>query len=146
MDTKYNIGDILIVNSYAEGPFVTSVTKIEVDADGVLYELAWSSKSGHVIKVPEIESDGFSYNIVRKVGNLFDFLLEGSGKESEDSGEESLVTVEDIIKRLQQLEYQKAEVKVKTPYGQRGIDRIETAIKHGDQYDTFIGYYLILGE
>lgn len=146
MNTKYNVGDILIVNSYAEGPFVTSVTKIEVDADGVMYGLDRSSKSGNVIKVPEIESDGFSYNIVRKVGNLFDFLLEDSGEESEASDEESLATVEGLVKVLQQLVDQKAVVKVKTPYGARGIDRIEGAVKHGNQYDTFTGYHLILGE
>lgn len=57
-----------------------------------------------------------------------------------------LGTVEGLIKKLQQLEDQKATIKVKTPYGSAGIVRIQESFKDLNQCKAFRGYWLVLGD
>lgn len=78
MNTKYNVGDILVVSSYYGEIFAASVVKIIIDINNTTYELDYLDKSGTTVKVPETGGDVFFYNIVRKVGNIFDKQLDNT--------------------------------------------------------------------
>ena len=70
MNTKYSIGDVLVITTYYDEVFASNVKSIKVSDEGIFYTLAQLEDKNKPIIVCENYQDDCFYNIAKKLGNI----------------------------------------------------------------------------
>lgn len=77
MNTKYNIGDILIVSNYYNERFASDVIEINIRSkENIYYVLSQKDNNGNNIMVgetiPDTADENRYYSIIKSCGNIKD--------------------------------------------------------------------------